>query len=99
MSEKKENIGRKVVKTGGWIAAKRIAKSLPVVGTALTIGLVGYDMKKKGVVKGAINSGLDAIPILGTAKGVLEFFTGDLIPDKKENHLRIPEKPKDTEKK
>ncbi len=99
MAEKKENLTKKVAKTGGWIAAKRIAKSLPVVGTALTIGLVGYDMKKKGVVKGAINSGLDAIPILGTAKGVLEFFTGDLIPDKEENNLRIPENPNKKETK
>jgi hypothetical protein len=99
MSKKKETITRTVAKTGGWIAAKRVAKSLPVVGTALTIGLVGYDMKKKGVVKGAINSGLDAIPILGTAKGVLEFFTGDLIPDKEESTLRIPENPNKKEKK
>jgi hypothetical protein len=26
--------------------------------------------------------GLDVTPVVGTAKGVLELFTGDLIPDK-----------------
>jgi hypothetical protein len=27
--------------------------------------------------------GLDVTPIVGTAKGVVELFTGDLIPDKR----------------
>jgi hypothetical protein len=26
--------------------------------------------------------GLDVTPVVGTAKGVLDLFTGDLIPDK-----------------
>jgi len=52
----------------------------------MAIGLVGYDIKKKGVVKGVINSGLDAIPFVGLGKNVVEFFTGDLLPDKAVNH-------------
>ena len=50
----------------------------------MAIGLIGYDIKRKGVVKGVINSGLDAIPFVGTGKNIIEFFTGDLLPDKKE---------------
>ena len=82
MAENKKSLKRKVVEAGGWQVAKRVAKQLPVVGSLLTIGLVGYDIKKKGVVKGVINSGLDAIPIIGTGKNIVEFFTGDLLPDK-----------------
>ena len=67
MAEKKEkSLTRKVVEIGGWQIAKRgirkFGKSVPVVGTLLAIGLVCYDIKKKGGVKGLVNSGLDAIP-------------------------------------
>lgn len=82
MAEKKQSLGRKVVEAGGWTVAKRVAKSIPYVGTVMAIGLVGYNVKKKGLVKGVINTGLDAIPFVGTAKNVVEFFTGDFIPDK-----------------
>jgi hypothetical protein len=82
MVEKKPTLTRKVVHAGGWTVAKRVAKSIPYVGTAMAIGLVGYDIKRKGVVNGVLNAGIDAIPFVGTAKNVVEFFTGDLLPDK-----------------
>ena len=86
MAEKKKpSLKRKAAEAGGWAIAKRVAKAIPYVGTAMAIGLVGYDIKRKGVVKGVINSGLDAIPLVGTAKNVVEFFTGDLLPDKQRN--------------
>jgi hypothetical protein len=82
MNDKKKEIAKKVAEIGGWQVAKRVAKRIPVIGTVLTIGLVGHDIRKKGLIKGALNSGLDAVPFVGTAKGVLELFTGDLLPDK-----------------
>lgn len=82
MAENKKSLKRKLAEAGGWKLARRIGKSVPYVGTAMAIGFVGYDIKKKGVVKGVINSGLDAIPVVGLAKNVVEFFTGDLLPDK-----------------
>lgn len=92
MAEKKKSIKRKVIEAGGWKLTRRVAKQIPFVGTALAIGLVGYDIKKKGVVKGIVNSGLDAIPVVGAGKNVIELFTGDLLPDKPEkNNGRLPE--------
>ena len=82
MTDKKETLTRKAVHAGGWMAAKRIAKSIPYVGTAMAIGLVGVDIKRKGLVKGVLNSGIDAIPFVGMAKNGIEFFTGDFFPDK-----------------
>lgn len=82
MEKKKKSLKRKAVEAGGWQVAKRVAKQVPIVGSVLAIGLVGYDIKKKGVVKGVINSGLDAIPIVGTGKNIIEFFTGDWLSDK-----------------
>jgi hypothetical protein len=77
-----ESLKRKAARVGGWAAAKRLVKPIPVIGTAVVLGLAGYEMKKKGIVRGAAHVGLDLIPIVGTAKAVLELFTGDLIPDK-----------------
>jgi hypothetical protein len=80
--EKKKSLTRKVARAGGWQVAKRLIKPLPFVGTALAIGLTGYSIKKKGWIRGIAHSALDATPIVGTAKNVVELFTGDIIPDK-----------------
>ena len=78
----KQTIKRKLLHAGGWQVVKRGAKMLPFGGTVLAIGLVGHDIRRKGVVKGVINSGIDAIPVIGLAKNAVELFTGDFIPDK-----------------
>ena len=82
MAKESTNLKRKLVHAGGWTIAKRVAKSIPYLGSAMAIGLVGYDIKRKGVVKGVLNSGLDAIPFVGLGKNAIEFFTGDLLADK-----------------
>lgn len=82
MSDKKPSLKRKAVHAGGWQIAKRVAKSVPYLGTGMAIFLIGSDIKRKGVVKGTLNAGIDAIPFVGTAKNVVEFFTGDFFPDK-----------------
>lgn len=86
MAKDKPSLKRKLINAGGWQVAKRVAKSVPYVGSAFAIGLVGYNVKKKGFVRGVVDSGLDAIPIVGTVKNVTEFFTGDFIPAK-ENEI------------
>ena len=82
MANKKHGIGRKVIHAGGWQVAKRVAKMVPFGGTVIAIGLVGHDIKKKGLVKGVVNSSIDAIPFVGFTKNAVELFTGDFIPDK-----------------
>lgn len=66
----------------GWEVVKKLLKAIPVVGTLFTVGFAGHDIKKKGIVPGAVHVGLDVIPVVGTAKNVLEIVTGDWIPDK-----------------
>lgn len=82
MAERKKSIKRKLVHAGGWQVAKRAAKMVPFGGTIVAVGLVGHDIRKKGVVRGVINSGLDAIPVIGLAKNAVELVTGDFIPDR-----------------
>ena len=75
MTEKKHSIKRKLVHAGGWQVAKRVAKTIPFGGTAVAIVLVGSDIRNKGVVKGLVNSGIDAIPFVGLAKNAVETCT------------------------
>ncbi len=73
---------RHVVRAGGYRVAIRVAKSVPIVGAAVAFGLAGYEIKKKGLFKGLVNTALDATPVVGLAKNTIEMFTGDWFPDK-----------------
>ena len=75
-------VKRRIIRAGGWGLAKRIVKPIPILGSLFAVSLAGYEIRKKGLVPGVVHVGLDVTPIVGTAKGVLEIFTGDLIPDK-----------------
>ena len=90
---------RRIIRAGGWGLAKRMIKPIPIVGTIFAFGLAGYEIKKKGLLPGAVHVGLDVTPIVGTAKNVLEIFTGDLIPDKADRRQRavtpVAQKPAD----
>ncbi|HVF49787.1 MAG TPA: hypothetical protein VNA19_06860 [Pyrinomonadaceae bacterium] len=73
---------RRVARAGGWKLAKRLIKPIPVIGTAVAVGLAAHEVKKKGLKNGALHVGLDITPVVGTVKALVEIFTGDLIPDK-----------------
>jgi hypothetical protein len=88
MAEKKSGLRRKLIHAGGWQVAKRVAKMVPFGGTVIAVGLVGHDVKKKGLVRGVVNSGIDAIPFVGLAKNAVELVTGDFIPDRQEKSSR-----------
>ena len=66
----------------GWEVVKKLLKAIPYIGPAFSVGFAGHEIKKKGLVPGAIHVGLDVTPVVGTAKNVVEIFTGDWIPDK-----------------
>lgn len=85
---------RRIVRAGGWGIAKRIIKPIPIIGSVFAFGLAGYEIKRKGWLPGAVHVGLDVTPVIGTAKGVLEIFTGDLIPDKKKPTQLTPPRPR-----
>jgi hypothetical protein len=81
-------LSRRLLRAGGWGVAKRLIKPIPIIGTAVALGLAGYEIKRKGLLRGSVHVGLDATPIVGTAKGIVELFTGDLIPDRETRALR-----------
>lgn len=82
MANNKLEIKRKVLRAGGWHIVKRVARMIPFGGAVVAVILVRSDVKNKGIAKGLLNSGIDAIPFVGFAKNGIEIFRGDFIPDK-----------------
>ena len=56
-------------------------KAIPGVGVIVAFMFLPSDITNKGWANGLLNSGLDAVPGLGLAKGLTELVTGDFIPD------------------
>lgn len=81
---------RRLLRAGGWNIAKRLIKPIPIVGSVFAVGLAAHEVKKKGLLRGAIHVGLDVTPVIGTIKNVVEIFTGDIIADKKTGDQTAP---------
>jgi hypothetical protein len=80
-----KTIWRSLLRAGGTRIMRKVGKAMPVVGTAVVIGMTAYEVKKKGLLRGVVNTALDATPLLGSAKNIIEVFTGDWLPDKESN--------------
>ena len=62
---------------------RRLTRSIPWIGTLIAIATIGSAIRRKGLVRGAIHSGLDAIPFVGGAKNLAEAARGrDFLPDR-----------------
>ena len=74
---------QRAVKWGGARLSRRVARSLPWVGAAIAIVTVASTMRRKGVISGALDTGLNAVPFVGLAKNVVEVARGrDFFPDR-----------------
>jgi len=72
-----------VIRWGGAKLARRMSRSLPWVGAVVAVATVASTMRRKGVISGALDTGLNAIPVLGAAKNVIEVARGrDFFPDR-----------------
>jgi hypothetical protein len=63
--------------------ARRLTRSIPWIGAAIAIVTLGAAIRRKGLLRGVVHSGLDAIPFVGGAKNLAELARGrDFLPDK-----------------
>ncbi len=76
-------INNRLARWGTARLSRRVARSLPILGAAIAAVTVVATMRRKGVISGALDSGLNAIPGIGAAKNVIEFARGrDFFPDR-----------------
>jgi hypothetical protein len=62
---------------------RKALKPIPIIGTGAVLLLALGTIRRKGFFKGSADVFLDLVPVVGLAKGVVEAFTGDVIPDKR----------------
>jgi hypothetical protein len=62
---------------------RRLSRSLPWIGGVVAVAAVGTAIRRKGVFGGALDTALDATPVVGAVKNTLEAIRGrDFIKDK-----------------
>ncbi len=73
----------RIASLGGARLSRRVSRSLPWIGAAIAVVTVVSTMRRKGVISGALDTGLNAVPFVGAAKNVLEVARGrDFFPDR-----------------
>jgi hypothetical protein len=73
-----------VVRWGGAKLSRRMSRSLPIVGALVAAATVAAAMRRKGILGGALDTGLNAVPLVGAAKNTIELVRGrDFIRDRR----------------
>lgn len=68
---------------GGMRLSRRLSKSIPILGTAIAVAMVASTIRRKGVVSGSLDTGLNAVPFVGALKNGIEALRGrDFFPDR-----------------
>ena len=63
---------------------RRVTRAVPWVGGALALVTLGGAIRRKGWLGGTLDTALDVIPFVGTAKNLVEARRGrDFIPEKR----------------
>ena len=76
------SISRQVVQYGRVRLARRLFRSLPLLGAVIAAFTLRAAIRRKGFVRGVANTALDATPGVGVAKNLYEMARGDIIPDR-----------------
>ena len=76
-------MGPKLVRYGGARLSKRLGRSLPILGAVIAVATVGATIRRKGVISGTLDTGLNAVPFVGALKNAVEILRGrDFFPDR-----------------
>ena len=76
-------MSNKLARYGGMRLSKRLRRSIPIIGTAIAVATIVSTVRRKGVVSGSLDTGLNAVPFVGALKNVVEVMRGrDFFPDR-----------------
>ena len=63
--------------------SRRLGRSLPWIGAGVALVTIASTVRRKGLVSGTFDTGLNAIPLVGALKNVVEVARGrDFFPDR-----------------
>jgi hypothetical protein len=76
-------IANQIARWGGARMSTRLSRSMPWVGAAIALVTIAGTMKRKGFLRGGLDTALNATPVLGAMKNVVEVARRrDFIPDR-----------------
>ena len=76
----------RLTRWGGARLSRRVSRSIPILGAAIAAATVVATMRRKGLISGALDTGLNALPGIGAAKNVIELARGrDFFPDRSDS--------------
>jgi hypothetical protein len=63
--------------------SRRLRRSIPILGAAIAVATIVATVRRKGVVSGTLDTGLNAVPLVGALKNIAEVMRGrDFFPDR-----------------
>ena len=63
--------------------SNRLSRSMPWIGAGIALLTIAGTMKRKGFLRGGVDTALNALPVVGAMKNVAEVVRGrDFIPDR-----------------
>jgi hypothetical protein len=76
-------VTQQVVQYGQRRITRRVLRAAPWVGSLLALATLGAAIRRKGALRGTIDTVLDVIPFVGGAKNAVEIARGrDLLRDR-----------------
>ena len=77
------SIGNHLTRWGTARLSRRMSRSIPILGAAIAAATVFATMRRKGLISGVLDTGLNALPGIGAAKNIVEVARGrDFFPDR-----------------
>ena len=76
-------LGRQVAQYSQARLARRLTRSIPLLGAVIAIFTLRAAIRRKGFARGVADSALDATPVVGAGKMLYESVRGDILPDRR----------------
>ena len=77
-------IKQQAINYGQRRVSRRLSRALPWIGTAIAVMAFASTVRRKGVMRGTADSALNAVPIVGGLKTLVEIVRGrEFFPDKR----------------
>ena len=77
-------IARNLGQWGTWRVARRLSRSIPLLGAGIALLALRHGIRRKGFRGGVADATLDALPFVGAAKNLIEMVRGDFIRDRQQ---------------
>ena len=70
------SVTRSATRLPARMLTRRLIRAWPIVGGILAVITIAGAVRRKGFLRGVLDTALDAVPVLGPTKNLIEFHRG-----------------------